>query len=157
MSIYERTSLGYWSLRAPTPEERAELDANESVRLARVEIADAKRHGRGPSSVGHEAGGAPPPGPPLVVVPAEPVDWEAFVERHGLDRGALHRLQEWTAANVPDRRIGPGSIELQCSACELPVRVGPTGQRAVFAVGAKVLCPACVHHLQRRMQEEEDR
>ena len=155
VSIFDRTSLGYWTKRAPTDDERVVIDANDEIRTARAELAKAKRQGRGPSSIGHDAGGAPPPPAPLVVLPAEPVSWEDMRARHGFDAAALHRLEDWAATHVPDRRFGPGSIDLDCGGCETRVRLGPTGQRGIFAYGAKVLCPACVLLAQQVLDERD--
>jgi hypothetical protein len=153
VGIYHRTGLGYWSLRAPTADERAEIDVDEQVVEARRQLRSAKAQGRGPTSVGHFAGGLEEPPAPAVVIPAAPVDWEALRERHDLDRGTLSRLQDWSAVHV-DSRPGPGSVRLSCGICEAPLLLGPTAQSLIFKVGAKVLCPVCVHLLQQRLAEE---
>jgi hypothetical protein len=151
VSIYDRTSLGYWHLRAPDDDERVEIDANDSVRRARAELAAAKRQGRGPSSIGHSAGGAPPPPDPLVVLATEPVSWDDAAERHGLTPKTVRQLQAWVREQMGS---SAGSVQIPCGACDLPTHVPPQAQGALFSLRAKVLCAVCAVTLQQRLGEQ---
>lgn len=151
VSIFARTSLGYWQLRAPDPRERREIDADDAVRKARAALTAAKGAGRGPRSVGHDAGGRPAPEEQLVVVACEPVSWDAAAVRHDLTTGQVSELRRWVTRNIGDSVDDPGVVEIACATCDLATRVSPPAQMAVFNVQARVLCVVCVMVLKDRL------
>jgi hypothetical protein len=152
IGIYTKTPLGHWTMRPPTQEERAELRANPEVRKARDQWKRAKLEGRGPGSIGYDAGGAPRPADrTLVILATEPKSWTEAAEKHGLIPTTVRQLQQWVRQQLGS---DVGSVELPCGACGLTTMVPPTAQQALFEFRAKVLCAVCAAVLHQKMNGE---